>query len=438
MNEADNGGCKGWAKITKIIKGDPVGPVVGQPPDVQLKWGYVFVSELEPITQSGPVDQVVVLKTPYPVNAGDIVAHIGQYQRYREAKPTPPLPTRPLLHLRTSGQSRAVSILCREVRKAYQGNQMISKFIFGASLALVLTSTAMAGSYQIPGLDVCDANSSAKHCALQLDGNGYLVDSASGTRLSSDPDFNGVVNDATLYESKISLVLEYSDSSSSKNWTVLIFSYKNGTLHATNYISLSKMTLVNGERWGGQSCRGDVVLTRGKTILSSAFKALCNGDASNNSPTPPNTEAIKIASQTGLVITVPTYDADTKFWSVATYAFPSNSMPDASALLCLSGCKTDPAHQRLGGWIGKDFWIEASLSESKAGTVDGSYIYLKKKTPISIKGSVANGSINLTEYSSSGNVPVATLIGNKFDSSYVGTWTSNNKKYKFLLGTILY
>ncbi|MBR8142116.1 lytic transglycosylase domain-containing protein [Burkholderia sp. AU19243] len=99
VNEADNGGHKGWAKIMKIIKGDPVGPVVGQPPDVQLKWGYVYISELEPIPQSGPVDKVVVLKKPYPVKAGDVVAHIGQYQRYREAKPTPPLPTRPLLHL---------------------------------------------------------------------------------------------------------------------------------------------------------------------------------------------------------------------------------------------------------------------------------------------------------------------------------------------------
>ena len=99
VNEADNGGRKGWAKITKIIKGEPVGPVVGQAPDVQLKWGYVFVSELAPIPQSGPVDKVVVLKKPYPVKAGDVVAHIGQYQRYREAKPTPPLPTRPLLHL---------------------------------------------------------------------------------------------------------------------------------------------------------------------------------------------------------------------------------------------------------------------------------------------------------------------------------------------------
>ncbi|WP_198351370.1 lytic transglycosylase domain-containing protein [Burkholderia ubonensis] len=99
VNEADNGGRKGWVKITKIIKGDPVGPVVGQPPDVQLKWSYVFLSELEPIPQSGPVDKVVVLKKPYPVKAGDVVAHFGQYQRYREAKLTPPVPSRPLLHL---------------------------------------------------------------------------------------------------------------------------------------------------------------------------------------------------------------------------------------------------------------------------------------------------------------------------------------------------
>lgn len=99
VNESDNGGTPGWVKIKEIIAGKPVGPIMGQPPDQQLPWGYIFKSELEPITQSGPVDKVVVLKKPYPVKAGDIIAHIGQYQRYREAKPTPPQPTRPLLHL---------------------------------------------------------------------------------------------------------------------------------------------------------------------------------------------------------------------------------------------------------------------------------------------------------------------------------------------------
>ncbi|WP_196222303.1 lytic transglycosylase domain-containing protein [Burkholderia ubonensis] len=118
VNEADNGGRKGWVKITKIIKGDPVGPVVGQPPDVQLKYSYVFLSELEPIPQSGPVDKVVVLKKPYPVKAGDVVAHFGQYQRYREAKLTPPVPSRPLLHLEVFAGSDLPAFIAKSQARA--------------------------------------------------------------------------------------------------------------------------------------------------------------------------------------------------------------------------------------------------------------------------------------------------------------------------------
>ncbi|MDN7931446.1 lytic transglycosylase domain-containing protein [Burkholderia metallica] len=99
VNESDNGGVHGWVKITKIIAGTPVGPMMGQQPDQQLPWGYVFKSELEAIPQPGPLDQVVVLRQPFHVNAGDVIAHIGQYQRYREAKLSPPQPSRPLLHL---------------------------------------------------------------------------------------------------------------------------------------------------------------------------------------------------------------------------------------------------------------------------------------------------------------------------------------------------
>ncbi|QMI49008.1 pesticin C-terminus-like muramidase [Burkholderia sp. MBR-1] len=118
VNEADNGGHKGWVKITKIIKGDPVGPVVGQPPHVQLQYSYVFLSELEPIPQSGPVDKVVVLKKPYPVKAGDVVAHFGQYQRYREAKLTPPVPSRPLLHLEVFAGSDLPAFIAKSQARA--------------------------------------------------------------------------------------------------------------------------------------------------------------------------------------------------------------------------------------------------------------------------------------------------------------------------------
>ncbi|WP_198363070.1 glycoside hydrolase family 19 protein [Burkholderia ubonensis] len=99
VDEADNGGTPGWAKIGKIKSGQPVGPIVGQPPSDHLPWGYVYVKELESVSQSGPVDTVVVLKKPHPVEAGEVIAHVGQYQRYREAKLTPPQPNRPMLHL---------------------------------------------------------------------------------------------------------------------------------------------------------------------------------------------------------------------------------------------------------------------------------------------------------------------------------------------------
>ncbi|KVV25472.1 calcium-binding protein [Burkholderia ubonensis] len=99
VDESDNGRMPGWAKIGKIKSGQPVGTIAGQPPSEHLPWGYVYVKELESVSQSGPVDTVVVLKKPHPVEAGEVIAHVGQYQRYREAKPTPPQPNRPLLHL---------------------------------------------------------------------------------------------------------------------------------------------------------------------------------------------------------------------------------------------------------------------------------------------------------------------------------------------------
>ncbi|WP_174938462.1 lytic transglycosylase domain-containing protein [Burkholderia lata] len=99
LNESDNGGHAGWAKISEVRSGTPVGPVVGRAPDANVSWGYVFMSDLALVSQSGPLDQVVVLTKPHRVKAGEVIAHIGQYQRYREAKPVKPLPTRPLLHL---------------------------------------------------------------------------------------------------------------------------------------------------------------------------------------------------------------------------------------------------------------------------------------------------------------------------------------------------
>ena len=90
---------KGWAPITKIVKGEPVGVVVGDPVDAKVATGWVKVDQFDLLIHPQQLDSIVVLDTPYPVDAGTVVGYLGEYQRYREASKLPPAPQRPLLHL---------------------------------------------------------------------------------------------------------------------------------------------------------------------------------------------------------------------------------------------------------------------------------------------------------------------------------------------------
>jgi GH24 family phage-related lysozyme (muramidase) len=90
---------KGWAQIASIRSGEAVGRVSGTPASRNVQSGWVLVDELEAVVDPSPLDTVVVLKEPYKVKAGDIIGYVGQYLRFQEAKPTPPQPTRPILHL---------------------------------------------------------------------------------------------------------------------------------------------------------------------------------------------------------------------------------------------------------------------------------------------------------------------------------------------------
>jgi len=90
---------KGWAQIIKIVKGTPVGAVIGDPPDPAAATGWVFISQLESLIEPNPLDTVVVLDPPYPVTAGTVVGYLGEYQRYRDARALPQSPKRPVLHL---------------------------------------------------------------------------------------------------------------------------------------------------------------------------------------------------------------------------------------------------------------------------------------------------------------------------------------------------
>ena len=48
---------------------------------------YIWRDSLEPITQPQAFDDVVVLDTPCPIQAGDLIGHLGQYQHNGEGRP---------------------------------------------------------------------------------------------------------------------------------------------------------------------------------------------------------------------------------------------------------------------------------------------------------------------------------------------------------------
>ncbi|WP_175882878.1 glycoside hydrolase family 19 protein [Burkholderia sp. BCC0044] len=88
-----------WIKIKSIKSGTVLSAEVGKPVSPQAQWSYVFKGELDAVVDPQPLDTVVILKEPQRVKAGEVVAHVGQYQWPRKASPIPPKPNYPMLHL---------------------------------------------------------------------------------------------------------------------------------------------------------------------------------------------------------------------------------------------------------------------------------------------------------------------------------------------------
>jgi hypothetical protein len=89
-----------WAPITKVVEGQIEPARKDGKVDPAAATGWVFLAELdkeggEPET----FDAVYCLPKPYRIAAGEMVGHVGEYQRYREATPLPPVAKRPLLHM---------------------------------------------------------------------------------------------------------------------------------------------------------------------------------------------------------------------------------------------------------------------------------------------------------------------------------------------------
>lgn len=90
---------KGWARISKVLKGAPVGKTAGEDAPPAAATGWVFLGELDSETIPSPLDAVVILDPPFPVKAGDRIGYPGHYLRYSDTSQLPPQASRPLLHL---------------------------------------------------------------------------------------------------------------------------------------------------------------------------------------------------------------------------------------------------------------------------------------------------------------------------------------------------
>ena len=89
-----------WGKIARVIEGS-IAPVrQGQPVDPAASTGWLFLGELEPDTGAPEAfDSVVKVDPPRAIRAGALIGHIGEYQRFEDAKPIAERSRRPLLHV---------------------------------------------------------------------------------------------------------------------------------------------------------------------------------------------------------------------------------------------------------------------------------------------------------------------------------------------------
>lgn len=299
-------------------------------------------------------------------------------------------------------------------------------------------------SYQLPGLQVC----AGKACLINLDDQGYLVDSASGKRIFAKPVEETMFNTYSLFRSDNKYVIELENTTSSRNWGAVVFSYKDGIVNGERYISISRSFSPGAEQevqWAGIECRGSANLEKSSNPFESASISLCGNNKDKKFIKLDDTTLIKKAMTRGLVVEMPVYEKLKQNVSHATYFFPGADEPDAGALLCLKGCGVGKDSQRLGGWIGKYLWIDINVRDvGEKGKYVGSYAYLGKDGQIPLDGDVDGIGLKLNEYLptdvSRRQPPTALLIGARDGDAFVGTWSSkeNTKSFEMVLAQRIY
>ncbi|WP_157382511.1 hypothetical protein [Burkholderia ubonensis] len=307
---------------------------------------------------------------------------------------------------------------------------------------LSMTKAYAVVPYQLPGVTICDAQSG---CAVALDSGGYLTDSTSQKKIFDLPFEKTVFDSYSLMKSGDNYVIERSNTTSSRNWDLIVFTYVGGVTRAERLISLSRSFDVKSSEvyWAGYECRGDALMQKQLAPFDAAKKALCGREYQSNTVPVGRSAVIDAVKNRGLVVSIPVYGMLSK-QSVA-YLFPGSDEPDAGSLLCLQNCKSkDEEFGRFGGWIGKNLWIDLILhSSGSLGGMSGSYSYIGKNGKIDLTGSWLNGKLNLRESVSkgSGGAPTqAIFYGVGSRDAAVGKWHSivSGRTYIFFIASRIY
>lgn len=207
-------------------------------------------------------------------------------------------------------------------------------------LVTLLCPSLVAAEPIFQSLQPCkQEGSTASHCSVVLDSNGYLVDANSGKKLSDIAESIGALSSFELYRdgSRYILANENFSRAQSRRWVV--FGYDGGRIVLQRiYIFSLDISEQSGPYWHGYDCRPDskpFSRPSGESFSESAMQALC-GDAEGKVVVVPEDSSVFVPTKS-LAVGVPVYSARKRV-GAATYLFAGSDEPDLSTMACMSNC----------------------------------------------------------------------------------------------------
>ncbi|CAB3790936.1 hypothetical protein LMG28614_03199 [Paraburkholderia ultramafica] len=174
-------------------------------------------------------------------------------------------------------------------------------------------------------------------CAIALGDDGYVFDVNSRKKLFEQPLQETVFDSYTLSKAGQYYILERSNTTSSRNWSVFIFRYGDGGLYADKLITLSRSYSISPHKikWGGFECRGESAVQKKYSPFDSAEIALC-GEKQESKSIDTDHGLLKHGASGGLTVSVPVYGAAAE--GISVYKFVNSDEPDVDAMQCIKNC----------------------------------------------------------------------------------------------------